>query len=102
MREGDESTSDESISQAHLSPWQRVVANITLPARVAGSIVKVPVRRALRGAKRPTWNLALETAVAALRSAAANAPRDVELLRLAADLSIPGPLLPAGVRPNLS
>ena len=49
------------------------------------------------GAKRPTWNPRFEAYVTALRSATKNAPRDVGLLRAATSVSVPGPLLPAGV-----
>ena len=47
--------------------------------------------------KRPTWNLAFETAVMMLRSGAKNIPRDVSLVRYITDMHIPGLLLPSGV-----
>ena len=85
----------DALSMAHLHPARRAFRGATLPLRVPGAALKAAVR-ALFAPKRPTWNVALEASVTALKSAARSYPRDIKLLRVATTVNIPGPLLPRG------
>ena len=85
----------DALSMAHLHPARRAFRGATLPLRVPGAALKAAVR-ALFAPKRPTWNVALEASVTALKSAARSYPRDIGLLRVATTVNIPGPLLPRG------
>ena len=93
--EHDDGVAPDALSMAHLHPARRAFRGATLPLRVPGAALKAAVR-ALFAPKRPTWNVALEASVTALKSAARSYPRDIELLRVATTVNIPGPLLPRG------
>ena len=85
------------LDYSHSHPCVRWFRSTTLPLRVPLALLKGKWRARVCGAKRPTWNPRFEAYVTALRSATKNAPRDVGLLRAATSVSVPGPLLPAGV-----
>ena len=85
------------LDYSHSHPCIRWFRSTTLPLRVPLALLKGKWRARVCGAKRPTWNPRFEAYVTALRSATKNAPRDVGLLRAATSVSVPGPLLPAGV-----
>ncbi|CAE8614889.1 unnamed protein product [Polarella glacialis] len=70
---------------------------VTLPLRAVGSVAKVPLRTALQGCKRPSWNTQFESCINLLRSVAKNAPRHLPSLRRMTDVAIPSLLLPRGV-----
>ena len=78
-------------------PWLQVLRSATLAIRIPLSAAKVKLRTSEGTFKRPTWNLAFETAITALRSAAKNAPRNVWAMRLFADRGVPDFILPPGL-----
>jgi len=80
-------------SQTGFSALSKMALAVTAPARLLGSLAKVP----LRARKRPTWNVRYEAAIMFLRSSSANLPRSIPMLRTLTDTSIPGVLLPRGV-----
>ena len=85
-----------SISASE-QPWRQALRSATLAIRIPLSAAKVKLRTSEGKFKRPTWNLAFETAVTALRSAAKNAPRNVWAMRLFADRGVPDFILPPGL-----